>query len=340
MREFTSMGMAIDNGKLKILDQTLLPHEKKWLSCENVDALIEMIQRLAIRGAPAIGISSSLLLAILAEHGHSREQLIKDGVRLKESRPTAVNLMNNIDRVLEKVSENDYPSSVIREAESIYLEDVDLCEKMSRLGADIIKKNESILTHCNTGGLATAGIGTAMGVIRTAHEDGKNITVFVDETRPLLQGGRLTSWECGELGISHVVICDSSAAMLMKAGKVDRVFVGSDRIATNGDFANKIGTYSLAVLAHYHDVPFYVVAPRTTIDPECFSGKDIPIEERDASEVLGITGGLCSYTWAPEKSPAYNPAFDVTPAELVTGWVLDTGVFTFNDLQHANWWMC
>lgn len=339
MREFTSMGMVCEDGKLKILDQTLLPHEKKWLNCENVDALIEMIQRLAIRGAPAIGISSSLLLAILAERGCNREQLIQDGKRLKKSRPTAVNLMNNINRVLKLVTESDYPYSVIRDAENIYLEDVKLCEKMSRFGADIIQYNENILTHCNTGGLATAGIGTAMGVIRTAHEDGKKIHVFVDETRPLLQGGRLTSWECKELGIPHTIICDSSAAMLMKAGKVDRIFVGSDRIAANGDFANKIGTYSLAVLAHYHEVPFYVVAPRTTIDPACPGGKDIPIEERDAAEVCGITGSCGSYSWAPENSSAYNPAFDVTPAELVTGWVLDTGVFTSKDIDHNTWWM-
>ncbi|MEK6554298.1 MAG: S-methyl-5-thioribose-1-phosphate isomerase, partial [Bdellovibrionota bacterium] len=178
---------------------------------------------------------------------------------------------------------------------------------------------EQILTHCNTGALATAGWGTALGAIRKAHEQGKKIHVYVDETRPLLQGGRLTAWELAKLGIPHTLICDNMAGMLMAQGRVSKVFVGSDRIARNGDFANKIGTYSVAVLAQYHKVPFYVAAPFTTVDALTASGKDIPIEERNPKEVRG--------EMSPQDAPVYNPAFDVTPAELVTGWVLDNGVF-------------
>lgn len=339
MREFTTMGMRYVNNRFSILDQTLLPYEKKWLACDCVESLVSMIQRLAIRGAPAIGISSCILLALLAERGHNREQLQRSAVILKAVRPTAVNIRNNIDRLLLHLERSDYPQSVVNEAEAIFEEDVELCQKMAQLGAGLIQQGENILTHCNTGGLATAGIGTAMGVIRTANEQGKINRVYVDETRPLLQGGRLTAWECNELGICHAIICDSAAATLMKAGKIHRILVGSDRIAANGDFANKIGTYSLAVLAHYHQVPLYVVAPLTTVDQYCRDGKAIPIEEREAIEVRGAVGNIGYCTWAPENSPVYNPAFDVTPADLVTGWILDSGVFTRNDVVGENWWL-
>lgn len=326
-----SMGLRWEEGELTILDQTLLPHEERWLLCDSVNDLVEAIQRLAIRGAPAIGISSVLLLATLAMRGASPTELAEDAARLRKARPTAVNLMNNIDRLLTVLDSPGYPESVVAEAQAIYHEDRTLCDCMAEYGAALIGEGERILTHCNTGGLATAGIGTAMGVIRRAHAQGKNPFVWVDETRPLLQGGRLTAWECGKLGIRHAIICDSAAAMLMQRAEVDKVLVGSDRIAANGDFANKIGTYSLAVLAAYHRIPFYVVAPCTTIDTNCATGAEIEIEERSMTEVRGVAGAQGNYQWAPQSSPAFNPAFDVTPAELVTGWVLDRGVYTLSD---------
>ncbi|NVJ48986.1 MAG: S-methyl-5-thioribose-1-phosphate isomerase, partial [Gammaproteobacteria bacterium] len=205
--------------------------------------------------------------------------------------------------------------------------------------AQLCQPGDRLLTHCNTGSLATAGVGTALGVISAAHQRYSDIFVWVDETRPLLQGGRLTAWECGNRNIPHKIICDNMAAMLMAQGQVDRIFVGSDRIAANGDFANKIGTYSLAVLAHYHRVPFYVVAPQTTVDPNCADGQAIPIEQRSAAEVKGVSGAFGNCTWAPQDSAVFNPAFDVTPAELVSGWVLDTGVFSATDLQRSKWWL-
>lgn len=323
-----SMAFRWQGDLLSILDQTLLPQEERWLSCDTVDGLLECVQRLAVRGAPAIGICSVLLLATLARRGASSVELKWAAARLRRARPTAVNLMNNIDRLLELVDRPDYPESVIDQAQVIYNEDRELCQRIADHGAALVGAGERLLTHCNTGGLATAGIGTAMGVIRRAHEQGKNPFVWVDETRPLLQGGRLTAWECGKLGIRHAIICDSAAAMLMRRGEVDGVLVGADRIAANGDFANKIGTYSLAVLSSFHQIPFYVVAPYTTIDRLCPTGSAIEIEERSMTEIRGVSGAQGGYQWAPESSLAYNPAFDVTPAELVTGWVLDTGVYT------------
>ena len=203
---------------------------------------------------------------------------------------------------------------------------------MSEHGAALIDHGDSILTHCNTGSLATAGVGTAIGVITTAHKQGKNISVWVDETRPLLQGARLTAWEMEKAGIPYHLVCDSMSAGLMAAGKVDKILVGADRIAINGDFANKVGTYTLAVVARHHDVPFYVVAPRTTIDKHCVDGASIPIEQRNADEVRGVAGSFGSCIWSPAEAPVYNPAFDVTTAELVTGWILDSGVYDFDDV--------
>lgn len=330
--------MRFDGDQFMLLDQTLLPHEEKWVNITDSARLINCIERLAIRGAPAIGIASALLLALLAERGLGPNQLAGEAQLLRRSRPTAINLMYCIDRIVAATKSSNYPAAVITEAERIFDEDIALCKSMAQLGAELINKNEKILTHCNTGALATAGSGTAMAVIDCAHRQGKNIFVWVDETRPLLQGGRLTAWECLQLGIPHSIICDNAAASLMAKGEIDRIFVGSDRIAANGDFANKIGTYSLAVLAHHHKIPFYVVAPYTTIDPFCPSGTHIPVEIRNEDEVRGARGGFGSCTWSPSESPAYNPAFDITPAHLVSGWIIDTGVFTPDDLTQEEWW--
>lgn len=219
------------------------------------------------------------------------------------------------------------------EAIGIFQEDVELCERIARNGVSVIRQNDGILTHCNTGSLATAGRGTAFGVFHLAHEQGLGVHVYVDETRPLLQGGRLTAWECRKRGIPHTLIADNMAAWEMKQGRVQKVIVGADRIAMNGDFANKIGTYGLAILCKHHGIPFYVAAPRTTLDPACGSGERIPIEQRAPSEVLGVSGAFGKIIWAPEGTQVDNPAFDVTPSELVTGWILDTGLYSLHDIQ-------
>jgi methylthioribose-1-phosphate isomerase len=336
---FESTGLRYDGNHLLVLDQTLLPQKEVWVTCDSADTLINLIQRLAIRGAPLIGVSASVFLGIQASTNISFEDFTQMAMRIKAARPTAVNLMNNIEQILAIAKGSSWQQKVKQEAIAILNEDKELCEKMAIKGADLIHSGNRILTHCNTGGLATSGVGTALGVIIKAHQQDKSIHVWVDETRPLLQGGRLTAWELQKEGVNHQLICDSMAAMLMQHGRVDKIFVGSDRIARNGDFANKIGTYSLAVLANYHKVPFYVVAPQTTVDAACEQGADIPIEMRDEKEVKGAIGGFGSVQWAPETSSAFNPAFDVTPAELVTGWVLDTGVFQQQDLAKPLWWL-
>lgn len=332
MQNLTSLSLKTEQGKLYVLDQTLLPQQQKWLQCHTVNDMVAMIKALQLRGAPAIGIGACLLLAYRARVGDSREQLLLDAEVLRAARPTAVNLMNNLDSMIAALQQNDFKTAAIDCAGQLFAEDVQLCLNMARHGAALVQQGEQLLTHCNTGGLATAGIGTALGVINLAHQQGKNIRLWVDETRPLLQGGRLTAWECQQLGIPYQLICDNMAAMLMARGQVDRIFVGSDRIAANGDFANKVGTYSLAVLAHYHKVPFYVVAPHTTVDLACRDGSAIPIEQRHGDEVRGVSGAFGKAIWAPEDAVVFNPAFDVTPAALVTGWVLDTGVYSQADI--------
>ncbi len=325
---FVLDGLAIhyDNGNLRVLDQQKLPHQELWIDVHSAEQMAEIISLLKVRGAPLIGIAAVLSLSQLAERGESREEIERAAALLKQSRPTAVNLSIYIERVLEVMSETaDFRQAVMDTACAIYHEDKALCERIGEAGAALIEPGEQILTICNTGNLATAGIGTALGVIRTAHAQGKNIHVYVCETRPLLQGGRLTTWELEQSGIPYTLICDSMAATLMIQGKIDRILVGADRIATNGDFANKIGTYALAVLAHYHHIPFHPVAPYTTIDPRCAAGDCIQIEERKADEVRGVSGSFGKVVWSPEKAPVYNPAFDVTPASLVTSYILDTG---------------
>src|SRR5476651_685350 len=224
---------------------------------------------------------------------------------LRESRPTAVNLMNNLDRMKAVLTQTHFVPALVTEALRLVDEDRALCNSIADHGAKLVKPGSRLLTHCNTGGLATAGVGTALGVISRAHQQGNVEQVWVDETRPLLQGGRLTAWELGELGIPYRLICDAMAAGLMAQGKVDAIWVGSDRIAANGDVANKIGTYGLAVLAHYHGIPFYVAAPPTTHDPHCPNGDAIPIEQRPAEEVTGVSGSFGNCRWAPEQAPVY-----------------------------------
>ncbi len=328
MQSLQTTSLRVTENQLFILDQQALPQEKRWLPADSVALLVGHIHALRVRGAPLIGLSASLLLALLAEKGESRESLAQSLETLRASRPTAVNLMNNLDRMKLALAQENHVAALAAEALRLIDEDKALCDSIAQAGSILVKPGSRLLTHCNTGGLATAGVGTALGVIALAHEQGKVANVWVDETRPLLQGGRLTAWELGELGVPYQLITDSMAASLMAKGEVDAVWVGADRIAANGDVANKIGTYSLAVLAKFHGIPFYVAAPQTTLDPNCPNGEAIPIEQRAASEVTGVAGSFGAVQWAPENAQVYNPAFDVTPAALISGWVLDSGVVT------------
>lgn len=328
MQTLQTTSLRVVDNQLFILDQQALPQEKRWLPADSVALLVEHIHALRVRGAPLIGLSASLLLALLAEKGANRDVLAQSLETLRASRPTAVNLMNNLDRMKQALAHEDFVPALVAEALRLIAEDKALCDSIAQAGSELVKPGSRLLTHCNTGGLATAGVGTALGVIALAHQQGKVANVWVDETRPLLQGGRLTAWELGELGVPYQLITDSMAASLMGKGQVDAIWVGADRIAANGDVANKIGTYSLAVLAKFHGIPFYVSAPQTTLDPNCPNGEAIPIEQRAASEVTGVAGSFGAVQWAPENAQVYNPAFDVTPAALISGWVLDSGVVT------------
>ena len=314
--------------KLEILDQTLLPQTEKWLKITSTAEMVEAIKQLRVRGAPLIGVAASLQLAQSVAQGFTRSELLQKAQELYDARPTAVNLMNCIERLRSLLQNNLDKTKIVELAFEIFNEDVKLCDRIADHGAHLIQDGDQILTHCNTGGLATAGIGTALGIIVKAHHQGKKIHVFVDETRPLLQGGRLTTWELQKYGIPMTLISDNMAAHLMSEKKITKAFVGSDRIAQNGDFANKIGTYSVAVNCKYHNIPFYVAAPFTTVDFNCVNGKAIPIEQRNPKEVLGVGEIL----WAPKDTPVYNPSFDVTPSELTTAWIMDTGVYTHKDI--------
>ncbi|WP_434643357.1 S-methyl-5-thioribose-1-phosphate isomerase [Klebsiella sp. I138] len=328
MQTLQTTSLRVSENQLFILDQQALPQEKRWLAADNVSLLVDHIHALRVRGAPLIGLSASLLLALLAGRGLSQNELAQALETLRAARPTAVNLMNNLDRMKLALAQENYIQALEDEALRLIAEDKQLCARIAETGSALVKPGSRLLTHCNTGGLATAGVGTALGVIALAHQRGLVENVWVDETRPLLQGGRLTAWELGELGVPYQLITDSMAASLMAKGLVDAVWVGADRIAANGDVANKIGTYSLAVLAKFHGIPFYVAAPQTTLDSRCPNGEAIPIEQRAAAEVTGVAGSFGAVQWAPENASVYNPAFDVTPAALISGWVLDSGVVT------------
>lgn len=316
MKDFAAIAIRITKGKLFVLDQAKLPQEELWVCSESPEDMCKLIYALSVRGAPLIGVAAALSLALYAESGVNKDSIKKAAAMLRATRPTAVNLMWALDKMTSTDLEK---SSLVKMAEEILAEECAMSDRMANFGAELIKDGENILTHCNTGSLATPGIGTALGVIARAWSMGKKIHVYVDETRPLLQGARLTAWELKNLKIPFTLICDNMAGTLMRAKKIQRVFVGSDRIAVNGDFANKIGTYSVAVLAHFHQVPFHVVAPQSTFDPNCASGNDIPIEERAAAEV--------TRDWSPKGIAVFNPSFDVTPAALVQSFILDSGVY-------------
>jgi methylthioribose-1-phosphate isomerase len=296
--------LRFEEGVLEILDQTLLPDEEVWLRCTTPGDVAEAIARLAVRGAPAIGVAAAYGLALAAPEGFEAA-----AEQLAAARPTAVNLRWAVDQVRAAG-----PEGALGAARQIEERERDATRRIAEHGSALFGSAESVLTHCNTGALATTGSGTALGVIEAAWRHGAVAQVWVGETRPLNQGSRLTAWELDQVGIAFKVITDSSAGLLMSRGMVDRVIVGADRIAANGDVANKIGTYPLAVLAQRHRIPFIVAAPTSTIDRDTPTGADIPIEERDPAEVT------------PHGHPAANYAFDITPAELVTALVTEDGV--------------
>ena len=316
---------------LALLDQTRLPVEEVWDDYTDYRAVAEAIRRLVVRGAPAIGISAAYAVCLAALEHQDRPGDFRPGLEaaletLAASRPTAVNLFWALDRMRGVLEAQGWtPQSIpalIREAEAIHREDIAMNRKMGKYGASLVPKGARILTHCNAGAIATGGYGTALGVVRSAHAAGHVAMVYCDETRPLLQGARLTAWELVKDGIPATLITDGMAASLMAQGKIDLVFLGCDRMAANGDFANKIGTYSVAVLAQYHGIPFYTVLPSSTIDLAIPDGKHIVIEERSAEEVTHFAG----VQTAPEGVGVYNPAFDVTPHQLLTGIVTEKGV--------------
>ncbi|MBX9652124.1 S-methyl-5-thioribose-1-phosphate isomerase [bacterium] len=322
------------DGFIRLIDQTLLPTELVYLDCHNVETVWEAIKMLRVRGAPAIGISAAMgvTLAAVKSRASTPEGVLADARKasdyLRTSRPTAVNLFWALDRInklaetLNDQSIEEIRRELLREARLIQDEDREMCRTMGKAGAELIPYSAGVLTHCNAGALATADYGTALSVIFHAHAAGKGITAYVDETRPLLQGSRLTAWELLQRGVPTTLLCDNMAGSLMRSGKVQAVVVGADRIASNGDTANKIGTYGVAVLAHAHGIPFYVAAPSSTFDFSIESGDQIPIEIRDSRE---ITHGMGKQT-APDNVSVYNPAFDVTPANYISAFITEAGV--------------
>ena len=309
--------------RLLLLDQRRLPEEEVYLECRRAEEVAGAIRSMAVRGAPAIGIVAALGVALEARHDPSR---VDEAVEiLRRTRPTAQNLFWALERMRRRYKRErgkDLASALEEEALRIWSEDVEANRRMAEAGSPLIGKGARILTHCNAGALATGGYGTALGLIRRAHEEGKGIRVFATETRPLLQGARLTAWELSREGIPVSVITDNAAGHLMQRGQIGAVVVGADRITARGDTANKIGTYPLAVLAREHGIPFYVVAPSSTFDLSIARGDEITIEERDQEEVLNLYGRRI----APHGVRALNPAFDVTPAELITAIVTEKGI--------------
>ena len=325
---------------LHMIDQTLLPGRLEVLTARSAEQVAEAIAKLRVRGAPAIGEAAAYGLALGAVQELPESEVIAADAalsrlgtiagRLRSTRPTAVNLAWALERLLDVAERHlevgnavaDLPARLLEEAQLIYAEDVAACRAMGELGATLISPGDTLLTHCNAGALATAGIGTALAPIFVAHRSGKGVRVFVDETRPLLQGARLTAWELARAGVPLVLITDNMAGHFMRRAPVNAIFVGADRIAANGDVANKIGTYGLAVLAREHQIPLYVVAPRSTIDLSLPDGDAIPIEERAEDEVTTFAG----LRVAPEGVHAANPAFDVTPARYVAAIVTELGI--------------
>jgi methylthioribose-1-phosphate isomerase len=320
-----------EDGRFWLLDQLRLPHEERWVECADDAAVAEAIRTMVVRGAPAIGCAAAFGLALagrrLAGESPERfaEELAAAAAGLRATRPTAVNLSWALDETFVAamgLAPRDAALSLERRALALWRDDIDRCRRIGAHGAALVPDGATILTHCNAGALATGGHGTALGIIRSAHAAGRKLRVLADETRPFLQGARLTAWELARDGIEVTLLPDVAAAWLIARGEVTCVIVGADRIAANGDVANKIGTYGVALAAHAHGVPFYVAAPRSTIDLATPTGAEIPIEERSSEEVTHL-GGVAI---APAGVPARHPGFDVTPARLVTAIITEEGI--------------
>lgn len=319
---------------LYLLDQRLLPNATEIVRCSTVQDICHMISTLGVRGAPAISIAGAYAMVMAAEQytaeiGDFQPYMELVNVKVASTRPTAVNLFWALDemaKVWREAESQNAPELLLAKARALEADDIARCKKISRLGADVIPSRGRILTHCNAGALATAGVGTALGVIVEGHRQGKVEMVYADETRPLLQGARLTAYEMLEAGVPVTLITDNMAAAIMSQGKINMVITGADRIAANGDAANKIGTYGLAVLANYHRIPFYIAAPLSTFDLTTATGRDIMIEERNGDEVRSLAG---IYT-APQDVPVANPAFDVTPHSLITAIITEKGIIKGN----------
>ncbi|MBI2487434.1 MAG: S-methyl-5-thioribose-1-phosphate isomerase [Deltaproteobacteria bacterium] len=319
--------------RVLMIDQRKLPSEEVYFECLTYEEVAWAIKNMVIRGAPAIGVASAMGIALGAIKSKRKDkveflaELKEISTIISKTRPTAVNLFWAVRRMMDLVEENknndidSIKAGLVDEAKKIYEEDIEICRRIGRVGNQLINDGAVVLTHCNAGALATAGYGTALGVVRAAVEDGKNIRVIATETRPLLQGARLTAWELDKDGIPVTLITDNMAGYVMSKGMVDAVIVGADRIASNGDVANKIGTYSLSVLAKFHKIPFYVAAPISTIDYNCSSGGLIPIEERDIKEVTHILGNKIT----PDVK-VLNPAFDITPNENISSIITEKGI--------------
>ena len=321
-------------GKVRLIDQTKLPLVEKYVDCREWQEVAEAIKSMKIRGAPAIGVAAALGIALGAKNSQATNtnDFLKEFEEICEgisaTRPTARNLFWAVERMRARVQshQNSRPEGLKQileeEALKILKEDIEINEEMGKIGAELLKDGDNILTHCNAGALATAGYGTALGVIRAAFNENKQIHIFVDETRPLLQGARLTAWELKKEGIPFTLITDNMAGFLMSQGKIEKVIVGADRIVANGDVANKIGTYSVAVLAKENGIPFYVAAPRSTLDLSMASGEKIPVEERGPQEVTQINGSLI----APAQVKVRNPAFDITPHSYISAIITEVGI--------------
>lgn len=326
--------LSFSNEKLKIIDQTKLPLSVKYLEIRNITQAVQAIKKLKVRGAPLIGVFAaySLYISLKSPRLKSKKafinQIYKNISRLEKSRPTAVNLSWALNRIKTEISRNKHKSNskllqiIKQQAQSMHQQDIELCDKIAKFGLKLIQPKDSLLTHCNTGFLATAGEGTALAIIYRAHKLFGNIKIYADETRPLLQGSRLTCWELLSRKIKVTLICDNTAACLMRNKKINKVIVGADRITQKGYVANKIGTYNLAVLCKYHRLDFYVAAPSSSFDFSIENPEEIPIEERGKNEVRIVFGKKI----APPKVDVYNPAFDITPPELITAIITEKGI--------------
>lgn len=338
---FDSVEISEDNSKVIILDQTLLPNKEEFLEIDSLEKLIDSIVKLRVRGAPAIGVAAALGMAVILNKSESKSfdelsaELEHISQKLTDTRPTAVNLKWAVELIKSKFSEvakktsnnrNEIISAIIKEARLIKQSDIEMCEELAIRGLTLLKPEMGILTHCNAGHLAVSRLGTALGPIYLGNIKGYNFKVFAGETRPLLQGARLTAYELNKAGIEVTLICDNMASLVMSQGKIDAVMVGCDRIAANGDVANKIGTSSLAILAGHYNIPFYVLGPESTIDSKTPSGDKITIEERPEFEITDL---WYSRKMAPEGIKVYNPAFDITPSNLITAIITNKEIYRY-----------